>query len=75
MGSRTRLAPKMILQKYEPYLSFLFFFPGSTEDDDRHFLERLGAPSDASNMACMVSRFFIFRTMCVTKFPTLYTYG
>ena len=28
---------------------------GSTEDDNRHFLERLGAPCDASNMACMVS--------------------
>ena len=30
-------------------------FLGSPEDDDRHFLERLGVSSDASNMACMVS--------------------
>jgi hypothetical protein len=32
------------------------FFLGSPEDDDKHFLERLGVSSDASNMASMVSR-------------------
>jgi hypothetical protein len=38
----------------ESYL--LHAFLGSPEDDDRHFLERLGVSSDASNMASMVSR-------------------
>ena len=38
----------------ESYL--LHVFLGSPEDDDKHFLECLGVSSDASNMACMVSR-------------------
>ena len=38
------------------YRILLHIFLGSPEDDDRHFLECLGVSSDASNMACMVSR-------------------
>ena len=36
-----------------------FFSPGSSEDNDKHFLECLGVSSDASNMACMVSWSFL----------------
>ena len=34
----------------------LHVFLGQSEDNNRHFLECLGISSDASNMACMISR-------------------
>ena len=47
---------KLILNDYRILLLIAcFFYLGSPEDDDKHFLERLGVSSDASNMASMVS--------------------
>ena len=37
------------------YSILLHIFLGSSEDNDKQFLECLGVSSDASNMACMVS--------------------
>ena len=46
---------KLILPK-QNIITYCVFFLGSPEDDDKHFLERLGVSSDASDMASMVSR-------------------
>ena len=51
-------------KKYDYTGSYsMHIFLGSPEDDDRHFLECLGVSGDASNMAGMVSRIFLKKTI------------